>query len=98
VKISSDCKLGKECLGFTFSPLAKPDKKWEKNPPVIVHHNYIKGNIEKVGSASSVAHPPMIVHSKDGIYDENGILCWDAFNFQFKSIRRMQSSTCPIGH
>mmetsp|Transcript_15755 Transcript_15755/g.26586 ORF Transcript_15755/g.26586 Transcript_15755/m.26586 type:complete len:382 (+) Transcript_15755:146-1291(+) len=51
VKISSDCKLGKECLGFTFSPLAKPDKKWDKNPPVIVHHNYIKGNIEKVDRA-----------------------------------------------
>eukprot|EP00976_Prorocentrum_cordatum_P090429 1188124-Prorocentrum_minimum.AAC.5 len=43
IKSSSDCKLGKECLGFSWSPIDKPDKKWAKNPPVIVHHNYIKG-------------------------------------------------------
>mmetsp|Transcript_31421 Transcript_31421/g.43599 ORF Transcript_31421/g.43599 Transcript_31421/m.43599 type:complete len:368 (-) Transcript_31421:272-1375(-) len=50
-KLSSDCKLGKECLGFSYSPLAKPDPKWRKSPPVLVHHNYIKGNPEKIQRA-----------------------------------------------
>mmetsp|Transcript_7024 Transcript_7024/g.8035 ORF Transcript_7024/g.8035 Transcript_7024/m.8035 type:complete len:372 (+) Transcript_7024:87-1202(+) len=51
VERSSDCQVGKECLGYDYKPLAKPAPKWKKNPPVIVHHNYIKGNAEKVARA-----------------------------------------------
>lgn len=50
-KVSSDCKLGKECLGYTYKPLNRVDPKWKKELPVIIHHNYIKGNAEKVARA-----------------------------------------------
>ncbi|KAK3279149.1 hypothetical protein CYMTET_12950, partial [Cymbomonas tetramitiformis] len=41
-KLSSDCKLGKDCLGHTYVPVSKTEPKFVKTPPVIIHHNYIK--------------------------------------------------------